>query len=178
MSSGRGLLSSRRRRSALVAPPPPRAVSDADEEIIPLLRAPPTSFTEDQLEALAHPHLLKPGSTVREELEALREAYLGAEEKALKGEAKLFTENWEGDVYVGSQWNVATVLALVSAATTAAGLAFAFATKGVVSELLFFFSTWFSFPSRSSRFLLKRLEQKKLTFCPRLFLPQTKNLSN
>ena len=139
MSSGRGFLSSRRRRSALVAPPPPRAVSDADEEIIPLLRAPPTSFTEDQLEALAHPHLLKPGSTVREELEALREAYLGAEEKALKGEAKLFTENWEGDVYVGSQWNVATVLALVSAATTAAGLAFAFATKGVVSELLFFF---------------------------------------
>ena len=80
-----------------------------------------------------------PGSTVREELEALREAYLGAEEKALKGEAKLFSGNWEGDVYVGSRWNVATVLALVSAATTAAGLAFAFATKGVVSCALFFY---------------------------------------
>lgn len=88
---------------------------------------------------------------MREELEALREAYLGAEEKALKGEAKLFSENWEGDVYVGSRWNVATVLALVSAGTTVAGLAFAFATKGVVS---------FFFLSGSSRFL-KRLKEKK-----------------
>jgi hypothetical protein len=81
---------------------------------------------------------------MREELKALREAYLGAEEKALKGEAKLFSENWEGDVYVGSRWNVATVLALVSAVTTAAGLAFAFATKGVVSELI---SSLFPFSS-------------------------------
>jgi hypothetical protein len=70
---------------------------------------------------------------VGEELEALRELYLEAEDKALKGEAKLFTENWEGDVYVGSGWNVATVLALVSAVTTLGGLVFAFATKGVVS---------------------------------------------
>ena len=80
---------------------------------------------------------------MREELEALREAYLGAEEKALKGEARLFSANWEGDVYVGSRWNVATVLALVSAATTAAGLAFAFATKGVVSFFLSLFLSLF-----------------------------------
>lgn len=69
---------------------------------------------------------------MREELGALREAYLAAEDKALKGEEKLFSANWQGDVYVGSRWNVATVLALVSAVTTLGGLAFAMATKGVL----------------------------------------------
>jgi len=113
-------------------PLPPRTATDADEEIIPLLRPPPTSFSDAQLEQLKHPHLLKPGSTMREELEALREAYLGAEEKALKGEEKLFSKNWDGDVYIGSNWNVATILAVVSALTTVGGLAFAFATKGVL----------------------------------------------
>lgn len=163
------LLSRRRRPSP---PPPLRAVSsDADEEIIPLLRPPPTSFTDEQLEALAHPHLLKPGSTVREELEALRDAYLGAEEKALKGEAKLFSENWDGDIYVGSNWNVATVLALVSAVATVGGLVFALATKGVVS----FFSLSFLFSG--SRFLLSKInERKKLTLRFPLSLHSSSNL--
>lgn len=118
--------------------------------------------------------MLKPGSTVREELEALRDAYLGAEEKALKGEAKLFSENWDGDVYVGSNWNVATVLALVSAVTTVGGLVFALATKGVVSfsrEVSSFRSGSLEVSVRRNK---KKEEEKILTFpLPLLFFSQT-----
>ena len=114
---------------------------------------------------------------MREELEALREAYLGAEEKALKGEAKLFSENWEGDVYVGSRWNVATVLALVSAVTTAAGLAFAFATKGVVSEFNFLPFTFFElfpfFETTGLRFLKRQRKTHSFPFHLSLSCSQT-----
>ncbi len=70
----------------------------------------------------------------------IRTQYIASEASAAKGEARLHTAskggNWEGDVYVGSAWNLMTVLGAVGAAVPLAGLAFALATKGVLWGLV------------------------------------------
>lgn len=59
---------------------------------------------------LRNPKLLG-GKTIGEELGMLRKEYLSAEERASSQVREdLVSENWQGDVYVGSQWNTLSVL--------------------------------------------------------------------
>jgi hypothetical protein len=121
-------------------PPPPSALADDDDEIIPLLAPRRQAFTPKELEALSHPKHTLGGKTVGEELSLIRAQYLAAEAKASQAEAHLHSAakggNWDGDVYVGSAWNEATVLGLIAAAVPLAGLVFAVATKGTLWGLV------------------------------------------
>ena len=127
-------------RRAPTLPPRPllrTRAGDDDEDIIPLLAPHPDHFTEAELDALAHPRGRLGGATQGEELAFLREEYVKAEATAQARADSLATArsggNWneEGE-YVGSSWNVATLLSLVFAVTTALGVAVAVGGKGTV----------------------------------------------
>ena len=110
---------------------------DDDEDIIPLLSPHPNRFTEAELDALAHPRGRLGGATQGEELALLRAQFVKAETTAKARADSLATArtggNWneEGE-YVGSPWNVATVLSLVFAITTVLGVAVAVGGKGTL----------------------------------------------
>ncbi|KAF6258421.1 hypothetical protein COO60DRAFT_1701307 [Scenedesmus sp. NREL 46B-D3] len=72
----------------------------------------------------------KPARTVREELEYRREANRLANNGRERKD--LYTANWDGSEYKGSKFNILTVIALVSVLTPLLGLAFAYATFGVL----------------------------------------------
>lgn len=104
-------------------------VSAHEEELLPLVRLPKTEFSKEDYEKLAHPHLLG-GKTIGEELALIRLRYLDAERKAVEGEAHLHSENWQGDVYVGSNINTLSVLYGIFFFTPLIGLAFAALSYG------------------------------------------------
>jgi len=68
--------------------------------------------------------------TVKEELEYYRkanwEANNGRERK------DLYTENWDGDVYKGSRWNILNLLIILFVAVPLFGLLFAYQTYGTL----------------------------------------------
>lgn len=104
-----------------------------DEDIIPLLAPHPDHFTPKELERLAHPRGRLGGATQGEELTLLRAQLLAAEAAARERNAALAGGNWNADgEYVGSRWNVATVLTLVFFFATAVGLGFAVLGKGTL----------------------------------------------
>ncbi|GAB4816307.1 hypothetical protein N2152v2_003353 [Parachlorella kessleri] len=88
-------------------------------------------FTSKELNQLANPKLLG-GKTVGEELALIHQQYTKAEAEAAAGEKKLYTENWDGDIYVGSRWNTLSILYLFFLLAPLAGLAFAWATHGTL----------------------------------------------
>eukprot|EP00879_Flechtneria_rotunda_P005607 GHRR01005903.1.p1 GENE.GHRR01005903.1~~GHRR01005903.1.p1 ORF type:complete len:137 (+),score=13.65 GHRR01005903.1:179-589(+) len=68
--------------------------------------------------------------TAREELEYRREANRIA--NGGKERKDLYTNNWDGDQYKGSKFNILTVIALVSILTPLLGLVFAYSTYGIL----------------------------------------------
>lgn len=73
------------------------------------------------------------GKTLGEELGLLHDAYVQDEvDKDKEMHAHLYTKNWQGDVYVGSNWNILTVLLALGFATPLLGLLFAFLSYGTL----------------------------------------------
>lgn len=98
--------------------------------MLPLLRLPRKDFTDKERAQLAKPELLG-GKTIGEELTLLRQQYLDAEARASQGESRLQSDNWDGDVYIGSRWNELSILYLIFMLTPLLGLLFAWASYGV-----------------------------------------------
>lgn len=73
------------------------------------------------------------GKTLGEELSLLHDAYVQDEvDKDKEMHAHLYSSNWQGDVYVGSKWNILTVLLGLGFATPILGLLFAFLSYGTL----------------------------------------------
>ncbi|KAF8066320.1 hypothetical protein HT031_002643 [Scenedesmus sp. PABB004] len=73
------------------------------------------------------------GKTLGEELSLLHDAYVADEvDKDRELHEHLYSKNWQGDVYVGSRWNILTVLMGLSFAVPLLGLAFAAASYGTL----------------------------------------------
>lgn len=73
------------------------------------------------------------GKTLGEELGLLHDAYVQDEvDKDKEMHAHMYTKNWQGDVYVGSNWNILTVLLALGFATPLLGLLFAFLSYGTL----------------------------------------------
>jgi hypothetical protein len=73
------------------------------------------------------------GKTLGEELVLLREAYTKDEQdKEKEMEAKLYSGNWEGDVYVGSNWNMLTLITGLIFVVPIVGLLFAYLSYGTL----------------------------------------------
>jgi hypothetical protein len=73
------------------------------------------------------------GKTLGEELVLLREAYTTDEkQKEKEMEAKLYSGNWQGDVYVGSNWNMLTLITGLIFIVPVLGLLFAYLSYGTL----------------------------------------------
>jgi len=81
------------------------------------------------------------GKTVADKLEGYRkEAIRAAEAQEFAekyapsriNEEIYYSDNWEGDVYVGSNWNILTVILFISIAVPIAGLIFAYFSYGTL----------------------------------------------
>lgn len=73
------------------------------------------------------------GKTLGEELVLLRKAYnADEEEKEKRMEAKLYSNNWQGDVYVGSNWNMLTLITGLMFFVPVIGLLFAYLSYGTL----------------------------------------------
>lgn len=71
--------------------------------------------------------------TLGEELALIRQRYLQAEARAAHAADREFTGgNWDGDVYVGSNWNMLSFLALCMWLLPIIGLVFAYLTYGTL----------------------------------------------
>ncbi|PSC74862.1 hypothetical protein C2E20_2033 [Micractinium conductrix] len=106
--------------------------ADSDDEIVPIIGGKfKKEFTQEEYEKLRNPTLLG-GATIGDELALIRKRYLAAEALAQKEVAKQTTANWDGDVYIGSNWNELSVLYLIFMLTPLLGLAFAWATHGTL----------------------------------------------
>jgi hypothetical protein len=68
--------------------------------------------------------------TTREEIEYRRQANLEANNGRERKD--LYTDNWDGDVYKGSSFNILTVLAAITVLAPLLGLGFALQTYGVL----------------------------------------------
>lgn len=77
---------------------------------------------------ITHPSLFFPNQP--QEIEWRRQANLEANNG--KERKDLYTDNWDGDVYKGSKFNVLTVILLASVLAPLAGLIFAYQTYGVL----------------------------------------------
>lgn len=73
------------------------------------------------------------GTTLGEELELIQKAY--EEQEAITRDDMnkyLYSANWQGDEYVGSRWNILTLLAGLTFFVPVAGLLFAYASYGTL----------------------------------------------
>lgn len=102
-----------------------------DEDMVPILSGTKKKgFTKKEYEQLKNPKLLG-GKTIGEELSMLRQEYLSAEERAKDQSVNEFvSDNWQGDVYVGSQWNTLSVLYGIMMLSILGGLAGAYFSYG------------------------------------------------
>lgn len=85
-----------------------------DEDMVPIFSGRrKKGFSAKEYEQLRNPQLLG-GKTIGEELELLRKQYVSSEETASNQvQSDLISDNWQGDVYVGSRWNTLSVLYLI-----------------------------------------------------------------
>ncbi|GBF89394.1 hypothetical protein Rsub_01966 [Raphidocelis subcapitata] len=119
----------RRSRRPLVT----RAHND-DDEPLPLFRLP---SQEVDLKKAPKPTPSLGGKTIGDELALIHKEYRKAEDTARSQmEAKLYSSNWAGDVYVGSNWNILTVLYLIFMLVPIFGLLAAWASYGVYWGLM------------------------------------------
>lgn len=91
-----------------------RVRASDDEDMVPILSGRRKSgFTDKEYEQLRNPKLLG-GATIGEELAILHERLQASEERAMQRSLEHHkTENWDGDVYIGSRWNTLSVLYLI-----------------------------------------------------------------
>jgi hypothetical protein len=109
----------------------PRA-SD-DEDMVPILSGRrKKGFTEKEYAQLKKPKLLGKNTSIGEELELLRDTYLKAEMLALEQQERQVSENWDGDVYIGSNVNTLSVLYGIMMVCVIGGLVFAVASRGTL----------------------------------------------
>lgn len=110
--------------------PVPIRASD-DEDMVPILSGRrKKGFTKKEYEQLKNPKLLG-GKTIGEELSMLRQEYLSAEGRAHEQSRSEFSsDNWQGDVYIGSQWNTLSVLYGIMMMSILGGLAMAYFSYG------------------------------------------------
>ena len=102
-----------------------------DEDMVPILSGRmKKGFTEKEYAQLKNPKLLG-GKTIGEELSMLRQEYLSAEERARdQSHHEFSSDNWQGDVYIGSQWNTLSVLYGIMMLSILGGLAGAYFSYG------------------------------------------------
>jgi len=99
-----------------------------DDDVLPIFRLP----TQEAPESLPMPHLLG-GKTIGEELGMIHDRMVEADWEAdHEMHEHLYSANWQGDVYVGSKWNIMTVLMAVSILVPVMGLVFAWASYGTL----------------------------------------------
>jgi hypothetical protein len=73
------------------------------------------------------------GKTMAEELELIQAAYKQQEAVTKDDLAKyLYSHNWQGDVYVGSNWNILTLIMGLTLFVPLAGLLFAWLSFGTL----------------------------------------------
>lgn len=83
-------------------------------------------------ENLPKPKLLG-GKTIGEELSLIHKAMQSSEEDMTdRMEKRLYSSQWQGDVYVGSNWNIMTYLAIVAFLVPLLGLLFAWLSYGTL----------------------------------------------
>lgn len=99
-----------------------------DDDVLPIFRLP----TQEAPESLPMPHLLG-GKTIGDELGLIHNAMVKADEDADKDmHAHLYSANWQGDEYIGSNWNILTVLMGLTIAVPMLGLLFAWLSYGTL----------------------------------------------
>jgi len=109
-----------------------RVVAHEDDDVLPILRLPkketdvPNPTTKEQRGTVG-------ATTVGEELARIH-GQMKNRDTSVKDrmEAELNTPNWDGDVYIGSNWNVGTALLLVFVVTMVGIGVFAYLTYGTV----------------------------------------------
>lgn len=109
-----------------------RVVAHDDDDVLPVFRLPkketevPEPTTKEQRGTVG-------ASTVGEELARIHGEMKNRDTSAKdRMEAELNTPNWDGDVYIGSNWNVGTALLLIFLATMVGISVFAYMTYGTV----------------------------------------------
>lgn len=68
----------------------------------------------------------------------IQKSHARAERKANRGVEGLNSDNWQGDEYVGSRWNILSLMMGLIIAIPVAGLLFAWATYGTLWGLVEF----------------------------------------
>eukprot|EP01023_Acetabularia_acetabulum_P006080 TRINITY_DN1252_c0_g1_i1.p3 TRINITY_DN1252_c0_g1~~TRINITY_DN1252_c0_g1_i1.p3 ORF type:complete len:149 (-),score=8.21 TRINITY_DN1252_c0_g1_i1:1225-1671(-) len=107
-----------------------RSHSDDDDDVLPILRL-PKEITAHDIEKLPRNPAFKGATTIGEKLTAIHQQYKLQERNAMSAmEEDLYSENWQGGVYVGKTWNIMTIILLLSAMVPIAGLLFAYFTYG------------------------------------------------
>lgn len=103
---------------------------DEDEAVLPIWSG---RFVEVDPEKVHHNAPKLGGKTLGEELTLMHDDYVKAERDTDADMHKhLYSANWQGDVYVGSNWNILTLMMGLMIATPLAGLLFAWATYGTL----------------------------------------------
>lgn len=101
----------------------------ADDDVLPLFRLPKPETPPESVprfEGLG-------GQTIGEELALIREQYKRAELRAHSDMREdLYSDCWQGDVYVGSNNNIMTWLLIAAFATPMLGLLFAWLSYGTL----------------------------------------------
>lgn len=110
-----------------------RVRASDDEDMVPIFSGRrKKSFSPKEYEQLRNPKLLG-GKTIGEELQLLRKQYVSAEETASdQVHSDLISDNWQGDVYVGSRWNTLSVLYLIMLASIGGIGVFAWTSYGTL----------------------------------------------
>lgn len=102
-----------------------------DEDMVPILSGRRKSgFTPREYEQLRNPTLLG-GKTIGEELAILKERHDAAEQRAMETSDQHFvSENWDGDVYIGSRWNTLSVIYMIFMLSIFGSMLFAWLSYG------------------------------------------------
>lgn len=103
---------------------------DGDEEVLPIWSG---RFDAPDPEKLKFHSPKLGGKTLGEELELMQHAFEEEEKDKMDDMHKhLYSANWQGDVYVGSRWNMLTLLMGLTFFVPVAGLLFAFLSYGTL----------------------------------------------
>jgi hypothetical protein len=103
--------------------------ADGDEEVLPIWSG---RFEAPDPAKLKRSAPLG-GKTLGEELELMQHAFEKEEHDKIDDMHKhLYSANWEGDVYVGSRWNMLTFLMGLTFFVPVFGLLFAFLSYGTL----------------------------------------------
>jgi hypothetical protein len=102
-----------------------------DDEIIPIISGRMPSL--EAPESLPKPKVMMGGKTIGEELGLIHQAMQSADLDADRRMTEhLYSANWQGDVYTGSNWNILSFLMALVILVPVAGLLFAWLSYGTL----------------------------------------------